>query len=132
MRSAARPTASNHAKHSHPADPSPTRPPAQNQWRRQTDGTRLPDRVGFVISGGGGGGVGGGELVESRRLRYHLPLKQSITVWDPLGNRPIRLMIYGCPRGAGGAPQACGRGRLERGPPKPLRLQLRHYHPLKL
>lgn len=23
----------------------------QNQWRRQTDGTRLPDRVGFVISG---------------------------------------------------------------------------------
>lgn len=28
----------------------PTRPPAQNQWRRQTDGTRLPDRVGFVIS----------------------------------------------------------------------------------
>lgn len=28
-----------------------TNPPTQNQWRRQTDGTRLPDRVGFVISG---------------------------------------------------------------------------------
>lgn len=70
--------------------------------------------------------------LESRSLRYHLPLKQSITVSDPLGNRPIRLMIYGCPRGAAGAPQACGRGRLQRRPPKPLRLQRRHYHPLKL
>lgn len=51
-----------------------------------------------------------------RSLQYHLPLKQSITVSDPLGNQPIRLMIYGCPRGAVGAPQACGRVVSRTGP----------------
>lgn len=66
-----------------------------------------------------------------RGLQYHLPLKQSITVSDPLGNQPIRLMIYVCLRGAVCAPLAHGRGRLAHGP-KPLRHQLHHYHPLKL
>lgn len=74
--------------------------------------------MGFVISG---------------ESPTSIPLKQSRTVRHPLGNRPIRLMIYGCPRGAERSAGGVGEGgRLVRGPPEPLRLRLRHYHPLKL
>lgn len=67
---------------------------ATNNWQ-SCKNTRL------TIDGREGGGRegGGGEC----GLQRHLLLKQSITDSDPLGNPPIRLMIYGVSRpGAGG------------------------------